>query len=47
MWPRAVSAEFESRGGSLVILGTANINVELGDWEMYFKLGRPVGRPEN
>lgn len=36
MWPRAVSVEFESRGGSLVILGTANINVELGDWEMFF-----------
>lgn len=44
MWPRAVSVEFESRGRSLVILGTANINVELGDWEMFFILIREACR---
>lgn len=30
-----------------MILGIANINVDLGDWEMFFKLERSVGRPEN
>lgn len=35
-WPRTASVELESSDGSLVILGTATIRVELRDWEMLF-----------